>query len=315
MPQQISGANGIIIIKLRRFLGYMICLLGLVCLFVSPTILFVLILEKLHVWIDVVLISSFVTTVWIYLPALRPTWTIFIAIDCIARLLLIDIFLTYWSFWHTVWINRTPIERSPFPPFVLGIPIGNFISIITSYIISFALWRSRYVQLADVESPTSQRPEPQTAAEEARAARERAYNNGQGKQEEQRRIHEEACRHRERQAASDLESTTKTFPKWREDCRTSLQAPELITKMPCPPRVTCSDIACKTRSSSLGVCSHDLRMLYLDSKLEEKEVKGESRLWHPNGAKVNRVEEGCTRVARNLEGCVTNHTRKSTIER
>ncbi|KAI4846693.1 hypothetical protein E4T44_04920 [Aureobasidium sp. EXF-8845] len=257
MPQQISGANGIIIIKSRRLLGYVICLLGLVCLFSSPAIFFVLIVENLDIWIDVVLTSTFVTTVWIYLPAVSPTWTIFIAIDCIARLLLIHLFLTYWSFWHLVWINETPIEPGPFPPFVFGKSIGKIISIITSYIISFALWRLRW---RDYEEQRRVHEEQRRIHAEQRRDHEeqrRIHEEERRIHEEHRRNHEEACRRLEQQAAS---------------------APELITKMPCPPKETCPDVAYKTRSSDLGVYSHGLRKLYLDSMLEEKEVEDELRL-------------------------------------
>jgi hypothetical protein len=111
-------------------------------------------------------------------------------------------------------------------------------------------------------------------------------------QKEQKHNFEDA-HYREQQAVIVSASTIKAFSKWREQCRTQLQAPERITRIPCPPEVTCPDIACKMRISSVGICSHGLKKLYEDSKLEEKDLKDELKLWHPNGAKVNQVRENC----------------------
>lgn len=79
------------------------------------------------------------------------------------------------------------------------------------------------------------------------------------------------------------------FAVWRKDCRTLLQTPELITKMPLPPHDSCPRGRCNLRSDYLKICSHRLKQLYIDSNLEEKELKAELRLWHPNGARVNQV--------------------------
>jgi hypothetical protein len=100
-------------------------------------------------------------------------------------------------------------------------------------------------------------------------------------------------RRQQQQSASAPASTTTAFLKWRENCRAQLQTPNLITTMPRPPYLPCSNIGCNTQPSYLKVCSHGLRKLYQDSRLGEKDLKDELRLWHPNGAKVNQVREGC----------------------
>ncbi|CAD0041516.1 unnamed protein product, partial [Aureobasidium pullulans] len=46
---------------------------------------------------------------------------------------------------------------------------------------------------------------------------------------------------------------------------------------------------CNLRSDYFKICSHRLKQFYIDSNLEEKELKDELRLWHPNGARVNQV--------------------------
>ncbi|CAC9885468.1 unnamed protein product [Aureobasidium pullulans] len=72
------------------------------------------------------------------------------------------------------------------------------------------------------------------------------------------------------------------FAVWRKDCRTLLQTPELITKIPLPPHDSCPRGRCNLRSDYLKICSHRLKQFYIDSNLEEKELKDELRLWHPN---------------------------------
>jgi hypothetical protein len=63
--------------------------------------------------------------------------------------------------------------------------------------------------------------------------------------------------------------------------------------MPQPPRSPCSNTACNTTISYLGVCSHSLRKQYEILRLEIGELKDELKLWHPNGAKVNQIGESC----------------------
>lgn len=117
-------------------------------------------------------------------------------------------------------------------------------------------------------------------------------------QEQIRRLKEqvrqtEEVRHGRQQAPRASTSPTTSFAEWRKDCRTLFQQPELITRMPQPPYSLCSNIACSTTTSHLRVCSHALKRLYRTLRLDERELKDELRLWHPNGAKVNQVEEGC----------------------
>ena len=109
---------------------------------------------------------------------------------------------------------------------------------------------------------------------------------------EQIRQTEEVRQGRQR-AGNASRSPTWTFAKWRNDCHTLLQNPALITRMPQPPYSLCSNISCNTTSSHLGVCSHSLTRLYRTQRLDEKGLKDELRLWHPNGAKVNQVGESC----------------------
>ncbi|KAG9567267.1 hypothetical protein KCU71_g2543, partial [Aureobasidium melanogenum] len=75
------------------------------------------------------------------------------------------------------------------------------------------------------------------------------------------------------------------FTRWRQDCRALFQTPELITDMPRLPCLPCPKGRYGSRPSHIGVCSHRLRKLYETSRLEEKELKEELELWHPNGAK------------------------------
>ncbi|CAD0099738.1 unnamed protein product [Aureobasidium mustum] len=112
-------------------------------------------------------------------------------------------------------------------------------------------------------------------------------------QEEQRRNLEEFRRHH--QQTSSTSAMQAAFTSWRQDCRTLLQTPELITDMPrlpCLPCLPCPKGHCDSRPTHIGVCSHRLKKLYETSKLEEKELKDELGLWHPNGAKVNQVGAG-----------------------
>jgi hypothetical protein len=313
MSEQIVDADGDIL-KSRRVFGYTLCLLILACLSLSPQIILVLILENLEMWIGVMVVSTSVTIIRICLPVMGPTWTIFIIIDCFVRFSLMRLFRAYWNFWDAVLIGKTPSE--PLPPSILGVPIGMFIAILTSYTISLSIWRSKQIKHpAHTQNQHSQRPVPEAAqtpqrtptsrqqsssetrsraVEAAQAARDREHSRERERrsQEEQRRNLEEARRRRQ-QAANASASTITAFSKWREDCRTLLQAPELITNMPQPPHPPCSRNTCNTRSSYLGLCSHGLRKLYETSKLEERELKDELRLWHPNGAKVNQVGESC----------------------
>jgi len=117
-------------------------------------------------------------------------------------------------------------------------------------------------------------------------------------QEQIRRLKEqirqtEEVRHGHQQAPRASRSPTASFADWRKDCRTLFQQPELITRMPQPPYSLCSNIACSTTTSHLRVCSHTLKRFYRSLRLDERELKDELRLWHPNGAKVNQVGEGC----------------------
>lgn len=117
-------------------------------------------------------------------------------------------------------------------------------------------------------------------------------------QEQIRRLKEqirqtEEVRLGRQQAPRASRSPTTSFTEWRKDCRTLFQQPELITRMPQPPYSLCPSIACNTTASHLGVCSHTLKRLYRTLRLDERELKDELRLWHPNGAKVNQVREGC----------------------
>ena len=106
-------------------------------------------------------------------------------------------------------------------------------------------------------------------------------------QEEQRRNLEEFRRHH--QQTSSTSAMQAAFTSWHQDCRTLLQTPELITNMPRLPCLPCPKGHCNSRPSHIGVCSHRLKKLYETSKLEERELKDELRLWYPNGAKVNQV--------------------------
>lgn len=83
------------------------------------------------------------------------------------------------------------------------------------------------------------------------------------------------------------------FTSWRQDCKTLLQTPELVTDMPRLPCLPCPKGHCNSKPTHIGVCFHRLKKLYETSRLEEKELKDEMRLWHPNGAKVNQVGAGC----------------------
>lgn len=110
-------------------------------------------------------------------------------------------------------------------------------------------------------------------------------------QEEQRRNLEEF--RRRHQHTSSTEAMQAAFTRWRQDCRTLLQTPELITDMPRLPCLPCPKGHCSSRLTHIGVCSHRLTKLYQTPQLEEQELKDELRLWHPNGAKVNQVGMGC----------------------
>lgn len=109
-------------------------------------------------------------------------------------------------------------------------------------------------------------------------------------QEEQRRNLEEFRRRHEH--TSSTSAMQAVFTTWRQDCRTLLQTPELITDMPRLPCLPCPKGYCNFRSIHTGVCSHRLRKLYETLQLEEKELKDELRFWHPDGAKVNQVGTG-----------------------
>jgi hypothetical protein len=73
-------------------------------------------------------------------------------------------------------------------------------------------------------------------------------------------------RRQQQQSASASASTTTAFSKWRENCRTLLQTPNLITTVPRPPHLSCSNIGCNIQPSCLKVCSHGMRKLYRDSR-------------------------------------------------
>lgn len=110
-------------------------------------------------------------------------------------------------------------------------------------------------------------------------------------QEEQRRNLEEFRRHQHH--TSSTSAMQAAFTRWRQDCRTLLQTPEHITDMPRLPCLPCPKGHCNLRSIYTGVCSHRMRKLYETAQLDEKELKDELRLWHPDGAKVNQVGKCC----------------------
>lgn len=110
-------------------------------------------------------------------------------------------------------------------------------------------------------------------------------------QQEQRRNLEEFRRHH--QHTSSTSAMQAVFTRWRQDCETLLQTPELITDMPRLPCLPCPKGHCNSRPSHIGVCSHRLKKLYETSRSDENELKDELRLWHPDGAKVNQVGTCC----------------------
>jgi hypothetical protein len=258
MPEQLSNTARVVIMS-RRLLGHTICLLLLACLFFTPQIIRALIFENLGTWSKVVIISTLITATWMYLPALSPRGTIFMVVDCNFCLNLINLFVVYWAFWYSVWTGETSSE--PLPQSVLGVPIGDYIAILTSYTVSLAIWRSRQMQ----SSAHSQNR--QFNFEEARFLRQQAAN------------------------ASAI--TTAAFSKWREDCRTLLQTPELIIEMPRLLYVPCVNSTCDTISSHLQICTHGLRKLYEDARLDWWELATELSLWNPDGMKVNQMGEDC----------------------
>lgn len=102
--------------------------------------------------------------------------------------------------------------------------------------------------------------------------------------EEQRHIHATFPR-------AQKPNPVQQFITWRNQCRLLLQYPELVTKLPYPPRLDCHHPGCTSTSRYLHLCSHGLRKLYGDAGLGFEELRDEYRFWHPNGARVNRVRE------------------------
>lgn len=129
-------------------------------------------------------------------------------------------------------------------------------------------------------------------AQAARAARDREQKGERERlwQEEQRRRLEEERRHHQ-ESSSPSALRAKAFSKWRKDCRRLLGKPGVVTNLPCPPYSSCPLGTCYNILSPISICSHGLRELYKDSRLEEWELKDELRFWHPSGVTVNRVAD------------------------
>jgi hypothetical protein len=335
MPEWLSGADGVTF-KLRRLLGYMICLLFVLAgYFTCWEVLLVLFVETLKLWHKYMLDLAAYITFNILLPSVGIDYTTscLITIDCVVRLFLVTHFVVYWHVYHAVWFGQLP--PSTLVPSLLGYPLDSWIALLVSYTVSFAIWRPRQVRPpTHPRSPHFLRPaaqEPEEDQSQLQIAFERGFRAAQAAQatqrpatpqssscfktgpsaaetacdrdcrremeihwqEEQRRNLEEARRRRRQQATNASALITAAFLKWREDCRTLLQTPGHITEMPHLLYAPCVDSPCKTISSYLQVCTHGLRKLYEDARLDWWELETESRLWNPDGMKVNQMGEDC----------------------